>query len=245
MSEKSLISDLEAAEMTARFEAVREKIAAASGGRSVTLLAATKTVSVEKINYAIDHLGLDCIGENRVQELMSKYDGLHKTGVQIHFIGRLQTNKVKYIIDKVDMIHSVDSIKLAEEIDRRAARLDRQMNILVEVNVGREVSKGGVLPEALPALLEALDGLAHIRVCGMMVIPPPVLPDEPPEKYFIESFRIFLDFFRKKYHNSSKPLILSMGMSDSYEIAIRNGSDMVRIGSALFGKRIYPAVPDL
>lgn len=242
MSERSSISPEETEELCARFADVRAKIAAASGGRAVTMLAATKTVSAEKINYAIDHLGLDCIGENRVQELLEKYDALHKDNLRIDFIGRLQTNKVKYIIDKVDMIHSVDSLRLAEEIDRRAAKLGKVMDILVEVNVGREASKGGVLPEALNAFLDSLDALGHISVCGMMVIPPIIGENDPPEKYFAESFQIFLDIFRKKYHNNKRPPILSMGMSDSYEIALQNGSDMVRIGSALFGKRNYPVM---
>lgn len=242
MSEKSSISPEEAEKLTARFAEVRAKIEAASGGRAVTMLAATKTVSAEKINYAIDHLGLDCIGENRVQELLEKYDALHKENLRIDFIGRLQTNKVKYIVDKVDMIHSVDSIRLAEEIDRRAAKIGKVMNILVEVNVGREESKGGILPEELPAFLGSLDALEHISTCGMMVIPPKIGENDPPEKYFAESFQIFLDIFCKKYHNNKRPPILSMGMSDSYEIALQNGSDLVRIGSALFGNRNYPVM---
>lgn len=241
MSEKSLISIEEAEEMALRFAEVREKIAKAAGGREVVLLAATKTVSAEKINYAIEHLGLDCIGENRVQELLEKYDALNKENLRIDFIGRLQTNKVKYIVDKVDMIHSVDSLKLAQEIDRRSAKIGKVMDILVEVNVGGEESKGGIEPDALPAFLEQLDALEHISVCGMMVIPPKIDPNEEPQKYFAESFQIFLDNFRKKYHNRERPPILSMGMSDSYETALENGSDLVRIGSALFGKRDYTA----
>lgn len=241
MLEESSISREEAEEMAACFARVREKIKKAAGEREVKLLAATKTVSAEKINYAVDHLGLDCIGENRVQELLEKYDALHKDNLRIDFIGSLQTNKVKYIIDKVDMIHSVDSLKLAQEIDRRAEKIGRVMDVLVEVNIGREASKGGVLPEDLPALLDALDSLEHISVCGMMVIPPKIEAGDAPEKYFTESFQIFLDIFRKKYHNRERTPILSMGMSDSYEIAVENGSDLVRIGSALFGKRNYTA----
>ncbi len=241
MLERSSISPAQAEEMKARFADVRAKIARASGGREVTLLAATKTVSAEKINYAIDHLGLDCIGENRVQELLEKYDALHKENLRIDFIGQLQTNKVKYIIDKVDMIHSVDCIKLAAEIDRRAAKIGKVMDILVEVNVGREASKGGVMPEELTELLDELDRLEHITVCGMMVIPPKITENDEPEKYFAESLQIFLDIFRKKYHNRERLPILSMGMSDSYEIALQNGSDLVRVGSALFGNRLYPA----
>ena len=226
--------------LKSRWDEINRKITKASSGRSVKLLAATKTVSVETINFAIDHLGLRLIGENRVQELLSKYDALHKDDLKIHFIGRLQTNKVKYIVDKVDMIESVDSIKLAEEISRRAEKIGRVMDILVEINIGREESKGGILPENLNDFMEAIDLLQGIRFAGLMVIPPKTEDVCQSEKYFLESYQIFLDIQQKKSHNIGKPLILSMGMSDSYEEAIRCGSDEVRIGSALFGRRIYP-----
>jgi pyridoxal phosphate enzyme (YggS family) len=174
-----------------------------------------------------------------VQELLSKYDSLHKNNIKIHFIGRLQTNKVKYIIDKVDMIESVDSIRLAEEISRRSEKIGRIMDILVEINIGREESKGGILPDKLNEFLEEIDRLPGIRFAGLMVIPPKTDDPQRSEKYFLESYQIFLDIQQKKSHNIVKPLILSMGMSDSYEMAIRCGSDEVRIGSALFGQRNY------
>ena len=236
--EKSLNNnnqDVEA--LTARWQEVNRRVAVAADGRPVRILAATKTVSAERINYAIDHLGLSLIGENRVQELLEKYDELHKEHVEIHFIGRLQTNKVKYIVDKVDMIESVDSLRLAEEISRRAVKIGKVMDILVEVNVGREASKGGILPEDMGAFLDAILPLPGIRFSGIMVIPPKIDGNEDPEKYFSESFQIFLDIQTKKYHNIREPLLLSMGMSDSYEAAIRCGSDQVRLGSAIFGHR--------
>lgn len=239
MLEKSLISKEEAEELGARLEKIRAEIAATAPDRTVRILAATKTVSAEKINYAVDHLGLRLIGENRVQELLSKYDLLHKEDLEIHFIGRLQTNKVKYIVDKVDMIESVDSYRLAEEISRRCVKIGKVMDILVEVNVGRESSKGGILPEELPAFLDSISELLGIRFAGIMVIPPKIGENGSPEKYFLESFQIFLDIQQKKHHNIREPLLLSMGMSDSYLPAIRAGSGQVRLGSAIFGRREY------
>ena len=237
MLEKSLNNNDEIEVLTARWQEVNRRVAEAADGREIRILAATKTVSAERINYAIDQLGLSLIGENRVQELLEKYDDLHKDGVEIHFIGRLQTNKVKYIVDKVDMIESVDSLRLAEEISRRAEKIGRVMDILVEFNIGREESKGGIFPEELDAFLEAILPLPGIRFAGIMVIPPKIAENEDSEKYFSESFQIFLDIQTKKHHNIREPLLLSMGMSDSYEAAIRCGSGQVRLGSAIFGHR--------
>ena len=240
MLEKSLISENDAAELKSRYAEILQRVKAAAGDRSVRILAATKTVSPQRINYAVEHLGLRLIGENRVQELLSKYDALNKDSLEIHFIGRLQTNKVKYIVDKVDMIQSVDSLRLAEEISRRCQKIGKVMDVLVEVNVGREESKGGIAVEELEEFWDAAVSLDGIRLAGIMVIPPKIDENDDPEKYFSESFQIFLDIQRKKHHNIREPFILSMGMSDSYEAAIRNGSDLVRIGSALFGRRDYP-----
>ena len=243
--EKSSLSELQINSLHTRWREIQEKVSASSIGKEVRVLAATKTVDVSIINYAIDHLGLSLIGENRVQELLSKYDALHKENLEIHFIGRLQTNKVKYIIDKVDMIESVDSLKLATEISRRAVTIGRVMDILVEMNIGREESKGGIFPEELDSFLESLKTLPGLRVAGLMVIPPKSKENETSEKYFLESYRIFLDILEKKLHNIGKPFILSMGMSDSYEEAIRCGADEVRLGSALFGQRVYIAQDQL
>ncbi|MBO7739980.1 MAG: alanine racemase, partial [Clostridia bacterium] len=150
MTEKSYKERLEILEEN--LPRIRREVEEYGKGKA-TLLAATKTVPVDVIDYAIDHMGLTCIGENRVQELLEKYDALHKDGIEIHFIGRLQTNKVKYIIDKVSLIHSVDSEKLAREINRQAEKHGIVMDILVEVNVGREESKGGIYPEELATFL--------------------------------------------------------------------------------------------
>ncbi len=240
MLEKSSINKQTAEALQARWDEIQKRVSSAAVGRNVRVLAATKTVSADVINYAIDHLGLTLIGENRVQELLQKYDALHKDHLEIHFIGRLQMNKVKYIVDKVDMIESVDSLKLAEEISRRSLKIGRVMDVLIEVNIGREESKGGILPEDLDGFVDEIQGLAGIRFAGIMVIPPKIGENESSEKYFLESFQIFLDIQKKKHHNIIKPFVLSMGMSDSYEDAIRCGSDEVRLGSALFGHRVYP-----
>lgn len=204
--------------------------------KDVTLLAATKTVPAEVINYVTQELGVKNIGENRVQELMEKYDALNLDGVKLHFIGKLQTNKVKYIIDKVDMIHSLDSIKLAKEIDLRAKKINKIMDVLVEINSGREENKSGIFPEAVPGFLKSLDEFTNIRVKGFMTIAPVCVEKEEYRKYFGETYSIFIDNLQNKHHNIDVE-VLSMGMTDSYSVAIEEGSSIVRIGSAIFGSR--------
>lgn len=206
--------------------------------RDVTLLAATKTVPPEVINYVTQNLGIKHIGENRVQELIDKYDKLELEGVKLHFIGKLQTNKVKYIIDKVDMIHSLDSVKLAKEIDSRAKKIGKIMDVLVEINSGREENKSGIFPEEVPAFLSELSEFDNIRVKGFMTIAPVCAEKEEYRKYFKETYAIFIDNLQKKLHNIDMD-ILSMGMTGSYTVAIEEGSSIVRIGSALFGPRNY------
>lgn len=207
-------------------------------GQDVTLMLATKTVPAEAINYATRELGVTDIGENRVQELLSKYDELEKDNVNIHFIGTLQTNKVKYIIDKVCMIHSVDSLKLAKEIDKQAKKIGRVMDILVEVNIGEEESKSGIAPDYLGEFLCELSVLDNIRVRGLMTIGPVCGLNEEYYKYFEKTYQFFIDILPKKIHNIYKP-VLSMGMSDSYECAIECGSNVIRLGTVVFGRRNY------
>lgn len=228
--------------------------AALESGRSaddVTLLAATKTVDAETINYAIS-CGIKCIGENRVQELLEKYDDINKENVDIHFIGRLQTNKVKYIADKVCMIHSVDSEKLAKEIDRQCAKIDKVMDVLVEINIGGEESKGGINPNELEDFLVRLSKYNNIRVVGLMCIPPICqnndFCDENTENcintkksyknqaFFEKIMKLFLDISQKKLDNIYMQ-VLSMGMSDDFEQAVLEGSTIVRVGRGLFGNR--------
>ncbi len=228
-------------EVVDNYKRISDKIenARIKAGRTdkIRLMAVTKTVDVQKINFAISQ-GIDLVGENRVQELLSKYDEMDKTA-EIHLIGTLQTNKVKYICDKVSMIQSVDSIKLATEINKRCEKISKVMDVLLEVNIGREESKGGFSPEQLNSAIGELLSLPNIRLRGLMTIP----PFGEGEKYFPEMYKLYVDNSVKKVDNRSNDNFkwdtLSMGMSDDFEEAIQNGANIVRIGSALFGKRIY------
>ena len=229
--------------------------AARRGGRNpqdVTLLAATKTVDADTVNFAIDN-GITCIGENRVQELLEKYDAINKEKVDIHFIGRLQTNKVKYIADKVSLIHSVDSYKLACEINKQCAKIGKVMDVLVEINIGNEESKGGIMPQELEDFLREISVLENIRVMGLMCIPPKCESGDFDAKeaekvestkksyknqdFFKKIMKLFLDISTKNIDNIYMQ-ILSMGMSDDYEQAVTEGSTIVRIGRGIFGDRI-------
>ncbi len=203
----------------------------------VQVMAVTKTVDPVLVNAAIG-AGITLLGENKAQELCAKYDSYHKDGVQIHFIGHLQTNKVRQIVDKVSMVESVDSVKLAREIDRHCAAIGKVMDVLLEVNIGREENKTGVFPELLPALLEEAGKLEHIRVRGLMTIPPVCETEEEVLQYFSQMRQLFIDIKQKKYDNISME-ILSMGMSADYLAAVRCGSNIVRIGTAMFGQRNY------
>lgn len=222
---------------------VLEEIARAAeqAGRrpeEITLLAATKTVPLEVINHAIDR-GLSCMGENRVQELLDKYDGLHRDRCDVQFIGQLQTNKVKYLIGRVSCIQSVGSVKLAREISRLCLRENTTMKVLVEVNIGREESKGGVLPEALYECVDEIRTLPGIQVTGLMAIPPICENIAKLRGYFSAVRQSYVDIAAKKMDNVSMSC-LSMGMSSDFAEAIACGATMVRVGSFLFGKREYP-----
>lgn len=236
MTEK-LLTDVEY-----NFKTIQENIwnAASSVGKSgsdITFLAATKTVSPEVINYVIS-LGLDHIGENKVQELLSKYDYYNLEKCSLQFIGHLQTNKVRQIIDKVDLIQSVDSVKLAQEISNQAVKHSRVCDVLVEVNIGKEENKSGVLPEMLEELLNNISNFKGINVKGLMTIPPICDNTQKIRKYFENMHNIFIDISSKKIDNISMD-ILSMGMSADYREAILEGATMIRVGSALFGPRLY------
>lgn len=224
------------------FELINENIAKAAerSGRKredITFLAATKTVDVSVINYAIS-LGLDHIGENKVQELLSKYDSYNLESCSLQFIGHLQTNKVRQLVGKVDLIQSVDSLKLANEIARQSIARNITTDILVEVNVGNEVAKSGVAPEQAEELLFQLCKIDGISVKGLMSIPPICENTQKIFKYFNKMRNLFLDIKSKNIDNISMD-ILSMGMSSDYQEAILEGATMVRIGSLLFGERIY------
>lgn len=197
----------------------------------IRIMAVTKTVDPAAVNHAIG-LGIDLLGENRVQEYMSKKD--EYKDAEVHFIGHLQTNKVKYIIDSVKLIQSVDSLKLAEEIDKHANRAGKIQDILIELNIGGEESKSGIDRSMLDELICRTAELEHVRIKGLMAIPPAL----GPEKFLCEMQEIYEDISGKNIKNVSMD-ILSMGMSGDYVQAIKYGSNLVRIGSALFGARIY------
>lgn len=221
-------------------KSIKENIynAALKSGRNpndITLLAATKTVSSSIINYAIS-LGINNIGENKVQELSSKYDELAIDNCSLHMIGHLQTNKVKKIIGKVKLIQSVDSIKLASEISKLSLQNNIIAEVLIEVNIGKEEKKSGVFPENLLELLEKISGFKSIKVRGLMAIPPIYKENSQKRMCFSKMNKLFIDIREKKIDNINMD-ILSIGMSNDYVEAILEGSTMVRIGSALFGKR--------
>ena len=196
------------------------------------LLIATKMQSLEDINYLIDN-GALIIGENKVNELLEKYEGYDKRA-SVHFIGTLQSNKVKYIIDKVDLIHSVDKISLLEEIDKRAMKIGKVMDILLEVNSGKEENKGGIFPEDVCEFYEKATKYANVRVRGLMTMAPRCETREEYLKYFGLTKELF-----DKLFGDDKDAILSMGMSESYLYALEAGATLVRVGSKIFGERKY------
>ena len=241
MMEKSF--DERIAAFDENYPRVLEQIARAAekAGRKpeeVTLLAATKTVPVEVINHAIGR-GLSCVGENRVQELLDKYDALDRAHCDLQFIGQLQTNKVKYLLGKVSCIQSVGSVKLAREISRLCQREGLEMKVLVEVNIGREESKGGVLPEALLECIDEIRTFPGLRVEGLMAIPPICEDRAQLCRYFSALWQYYVDIEGKSMDNVSMNC-LSMGMSSDFPEAIACGATMVRVGSSLFGRRAYP-----
>lgn len=221
---------------------IRENIAeaAAKSGRraeDITLLAATKTVPVEVINYSIA-LGVDHIGENKVQELTEKYDAYRLEKCELHFIGHLQANKVKYLVGRVAMIQSVDSEKLAKEISRLSEKKNISTDILIEVNIGKEENKSGVLPESLPELIEKISVMPSLRIRGLMAIPPAGAPEAETMNYFLKMNEYFVDTRSKKLDNVTMDY-LSMGMSGDYAQSISAGANLVRVGTALYGPRNY------
>ena len=203
------------------------------------LLLATKTVPAELINYAVT-CGTNLIGENRVQELLEKYPRLDREKMEIHFIGRLQTNKVKYIIDKVSMIHSVDSLSLAKEIEKQAAKRGITMKVLIEVNIGSEQGKSGIPIEETEAFLGNLGEFPHVCPCGLMIVPPKTEHPEENLHFFEKIYQKFIDIRDKKEDNKNWA-VLSAGMSGDYLVAVSCGSNLVRLGSSVFGARSYPA----
>ena len=202
-------------------------------GESITLVGATKTISVDVINQAIEY-GLEVVAENKVQEFRDKTDLIK--GAKQHFIGHLQTNKVKYLVGKVELIHSVDSVHLAEEIDRQALKKGVVQDILIEINVGGELSKSGFsLQTAKDNIDEIIARLPNVKIRGLMAM----LPHSENEDLLVSLFkdmRKLYDDLNKQGYNLT---YLSMGMSSDYELAIKNGSNMIRLGRTIFGERNY------
>ncbi len=205
----------------------------------IRLMAVTKTVAPEKINEAIK-AGCDLLGENKVQELLEKYESYDKSA-EIHFIGSLQTNKVKYIVNKVTMIESVDSIKLAEEIEKRCAKIGKTMDILLEVNIANEESKGGFSPEEVVEASVKISEFPHLRLRGLMTIGRFGAEIEETRQYFAKMRALLVDIKSKNIDNIYIN-ILSMGMSGDFELAVSEGANIVRVGRGLFGERNYNKV---
>ena len=205
-------------------------------GQDVTLVAVSKTKPVSLIREAYD-LGVRDFGENKVQELMDKIDQL-PSDIRWHLIGHLQRNKVKYVVGSVYMIHSVDSLRLAEEIEKEASKKDVTVNILIEINAAGEESKFGVKPEDAAELVTQISQLNHIKIRGFMTVAPACDDPEIIRPYFHEMKKLSIDIEKSNVDNISK-YVLSMGMSGDFETAIEEGADIVRIGTSIFGERIY------
>ncbi len=203
----------------------------------ILLLAVSKTIDVPKIKEAVA-CGLNSLGENRVQEIMEKYEPMGD-GINWHLIGHLQTNKVKYIIDKVCLIHSVESIKLATEIDKKAEKSGVVMDILVEVNMAGEESKFGIAPSECESFIRELSKFKNIRVKGLMTVAPFTENPEDNRIYFRKLKEMLVDINSKNIDNINM-CELSMGMTGDYEVAIEEGATIVRVGTGIFGERFYP-----
>ncbi|WP_138263574.1 YggS family pyridoxal phosphate-dependent enzyme [[Clostridium] hylemonae] len=230
--------------MKEKLENVEERIRAACerAGRNrseVTLIAVSKTKPVETLREAYG-LGVRVFGENKVQELVDKYGALPED-IHWHMIGHLQRNKVKYIIDKAELIHSVDSLRLAETIEKEAEKHNITANILIEVNVAREESKFGVMPEELDEIVEKIAGFNHLNVRGLMTIAPYVENPEENRAVFARLRKLSVDIASKNVDNMNMS-ILSMGMTNDYEVAVEEGATMVRVGTGIFGERDYAQV---
>lgn len=232
-------------ELRGRIAAVQERIARAAeragrDAKEITLVAASKMNDAEHVRAAIK-AGITVCGENRVQELLEKYEQHAYDGADLQFIGTLQTNKVKYLVGKVSLIQSVGSVRLGEAIAKEAAKHGLQQDILLEVNIGREPAKSGLLVEQLDEAIGLLRKKESLCIRGLMAIPP--IADETTKNfsYFSEMHQVFVDILTKKYDNVNMDY-LSMGMTNDFETAIACGANMVRVGTAIFGARPYQIV---
>lgn len=224
-------------------ELINKKIEAAAvkSGRlkeDITFIVVSKTIDVPRIKEAVE-AGENNLGENKVQEIMDKYEAMGE-GIKWHLIGHLQTNKVKYIIDKVELIHSVDSIRLAEEISKRAAQHGITAKILLEINIAGEESKFGIRPEDVEEIVQKISKLSNIVIKGLMTVAPFVENAEENRVYFKQMKQLLVDINSKKIDNVYMD-VLSMGMTGDYEVAVEEGATMVRVGTGVFGARVYPS----
>ena len=227
--------------ITENLEQVRKNIdeACRMAGRDpkeVTLIAVSKTKPVSMLKEAYD-AGARCFGENKVQEIMDKHPQLPED-IQWHMIGHLQRNKVKYIVDKVSMIHSVDSLRLAQTIEQEAAKHNVCVPVLLEVNVAQEESKFGLKMDEVLPLIERIAEFPHIKVCGLMTIAPFVENAEENRMFFRQLKKLSVDIEAKNINNVSMS-VLSMGMTGDYQVAVQEGATMVRVGTGIFGERNY------
>ena len=226
--------------LISQYDAVKTRVdnarSRSTHGQECTLIAVSKTHPAQELKVLYDH-GCRIFGENKVQELVEKYEVLPKD-IKWHLIGHLQRNKVKYIIDKVEMIHSVDSLRLAEEISKEAVKHQRTVKILLEVNVAGEESKFGYTPEEVLAEVPSIAALDGIEVCGLMTIAPFVENAEENREFFAKLRQLSVDIMQKNIDNVSMN-VLSMGMTGDFEVAIEEGATMVRVGTAIFGARDY------
>jgi pyridoxal phosphate enzyme (YggS family) len=227
------------AENVAKVLADIEKAALAAGRdpKQITLCAATKMNDASRVREAIA-AGIRCCGENKVQELTAKLADNAYEGADLHFIGHLQTNKVKAVVGKVSLIQSVDSLRLLQAIEKEAAKQDIVQDILLEINIGQEASKSGLALEEIWEMLENVARSSHLQVKGLMAIPPICENSGDNNKFFEEMCQLAVDITAKKYDNVCME-VLSMGMSDDYADAIAHGSTMIRVGTAIFGARNY------
>lgn len=221
---------------------IRERIesSAKKSGRTpddITLIGVSKTIEAERVRSLVE-LGVHDLGENRVQELLQKQPLLADLNPRWHLIGHLQTNKVKYIIDKVVMIHSLDSLRLAEEINARAVKANLTANVLIEINIADEPSKFGVPPQNAMEFAGEISKLSNVKLRGLMCVAPFTEKSEENRIYFSKMRNLFIDIREQNYNNSDMDN-LSMGMTGDYEVAIEEGATMVRIGTGIFGARDY------
>ena len=204
--------------------------------QDVTIIAVSKTKPLSDVEELLAH-GITEFGENKVQEMVDKYEHVSKP-VNWHLIGHLQTNKVKYIVDKACLIHSVDSVHLAKEIEKEAARKDVIVKVLIEVNIAQEESKFGIREDEVYSLIDAIKDMPHVHVMGLMTIAPFVDNPEENRVYFRKMHQLLLDIKSKCIDNIDMN-VLSMGMTNDYEIAVEEGATMIRVGTAIFGARNY------